>query len=63
MLVLSVNIRNLVKLCIIYDILKTIEYLGYYRLISEIISKKMLSFYNKMINEGMFLVTGVTARK
>ena len=59
----SVNIRNLVKLCIMYDILRTIEYLGYYRLMSEFDTKKMLSFYKKMINEGIFLVTGVTARK
>ena len=45
------------------DILKTIEFLGHDMLKNEIVFKKSLSFYNKMINKKMILVMGVTARK
>ena len=45
-----------------YDILRTIEFLGHDILKNEIVSKKLLSFYNKMINKKMILVMGVTAR-
>ena len=46
-----------------YDILRTIEFLGHDMLKNEIVSKKFLSFYNKMINKKMILVMGVTASK
>ena len=46
-----------------YDILRTVEFLGYHISKNEIVSKKLLSFYNKMTNKKMILVTGVTPRK
>ena len=45
-----------------YDILRTIEFLGHHMLKNEIVSKKLLSFYNKMNNKKMILVMGVTDR-
>ena len=46
-----------------YDILKTIEFLGHHISKNEIVSMELLSFHNKMTREKMILVTGVTARK
>ena len=46
-----------------YDILRTIEFLGGHISENEIVSIKLESFYNKMIKKKMILVTGVTARK
>ena len=46
-----------------YDILRTIELFGNHRSKSQIVSKKMLSFYNRMTNNKMILVMGVTARE
>ena len=46
-----------------YDILRTIEFLGGHISKIEIVSMKLQSFYNKMTNRKMILVTGVTARK
>ena len=46
-----------------YDILRTIEFLGHNMLKNEIVSKKLLSFYNKMRNKKKILAMGVTAGK
>ena len=46
-----------------YDILRTIEFLGHYISKNEIVSMELLSFHNKMTRKKMILVTGVTARK
>ena len=46
-----------------YDILRTIEFLGHDMLKNEIVSKKLLSFYNKMRNKKKILAMGVTAGK
>ena len=46
-----------------YDILRTIEFLGGQISKNEIVSMKLQCFYNKMIKKEMILVTGVTARK
>ena len=46
-----------------YDILRTIEFLGHDMLKNKIVSKKLQSIYNKMAKKKMILVTGVTARK
>ena len=43
----------------IVEILKTIECFDHKRLNSEIVFKKMLSFYNKMTNKKVILATGV----
>ena len=46
-----------------YDILRTIEFLGGQISKNEIVSIKLQYFYNKMIKKEMILVMGVTARK
>ena len=46
-----------------YDILKTIEFLGGHISKNEIVSIKLQFFYNKMTKKKMILVVGVTARK
>ena len=46
-----------------YDILRTIEFLGGRISKNEIVSIKLELFYNKMTKKKMILVTGVTARK
>ena len=46
-----------------YDILRTIEFLGRHISKNEIVSMKLQSFYNKMTKKRKILVTGVTARK
>ena len=46
-----------------YDILRTIEFLGGHISKNEIVSIKLLSFYNKMTKKKMILAMGVTARK
>ena len=46
-----------------YDILRTIEFLGHHISKNEIVSMKLLSFYNKMTKKKMILFTEVTARK
>ena len=46
-----------------YDILRTIEFLGGHISKNEIVSIKLESFYNKVPKKKMILVTGVTARK
>ena len=44
-----------------YDILRTIEFLGGHISKNEIVSMKLQSFYNKMTKKNMILVTGITA--
>ena len=46
-----------------YDILRTIEFLGGQISKNEMGSIKLQYFYNKMIKKEMILVMGVTARK
>ena len=46
-----------------YNILRTIEFLGHQISRNEIVSMQLLSFCNKMTKKKMILVTGVTARK
>ena len=46
-----------------YDILKTMEFLGGHILKNEIVSTKLQSFYNKMAKQKMILLMGITARK
>ena len=46
-----------------YNILRKIEFLGHHLSKNEIVSMKLLSFYNKMTKNEMILVMGVTARK
>ena len=46
-----------------YDILRAIEFLGGHVSKNEIVSMKLQSFYNKMIQKKMILVTRVNARK
>ena len=46
-----------------YDILRTIEFLGHHISKNEIVPMKLLSFYNKMTKKKMILVMGVAARK
>ena len=46
-----------------YDILRTIEFLGHDISKNEIVSMELLSLHNKMTRKKMILVTGVTARK
>ena len=46
-----------------YNMLKTIEFLGHHISKNEIICLELLSFHKKMAKEKMILVTGVTARK
>ena len=46
-----------------YDILRTIGFLGHDRLNSESVSKKMTSFEKEMTNIKMILVSGITTRK
>ena len=46
-----------------YNILKTIEFLGHQIPKNEIVSMKLLSFYNEMTKTKMILLMGVTARK
>ena len=46
-----------------YDILRTIEFLGGHISKNEIVSIKLESFYYKLAKKKMILVTGVTARK
>ena len=46
-----------------YDIIRTIEFLGHHILKNEIVSMKLLSFHNQINRKKMILVTGVTARK
>ena len=48
---------------IMYDILRTIEFLGGYISKNEIVSIKLESIYNKMTQKKMILVMQVTARK
>ena len=45
-----------------YDILRTIEFLGHDRLNSESGSKKMTSFEKETTNIKMILVSGITTR-
>ena len=45
-----------------YDILKTIEFLGGHISKNEIVSMKLQSFYNKMAEKKMILVMEVTAK-
>ena len=46
-----------------YDILRTIKFLGHDISKNEIISMELLTFYYKMTKKKLILVTGVTARK
>ena len=46
-----------------HDMLRTIEFLGYYMSKNEIVSMELLSFRNKMTQKKVIFVTGVTARK
>ena len=46
-----------------YDILRTIEFLCQQISKNEIVSIKLVFFYNEMIKKKMILVKGVTARK
>ena len=46
-----------------YDILRTIEFLGGHISKNEIGSMKLQSFYNNITKKKMILVMGVTARK
>ena len=46
-----------------YNILRTIEFLGGHISKNKIVSMKLQSFYNKMTKKKMILVTGVTAIK
>ena len=46
-----------------YDVLRTIEFLGGHISKNEIVSMKLQSFYNKMTKKNMTLVTRVSARK
>ena len=46
-----------------YEILRTIEFLGHHILKNEIVSMELQPFRNKMNRKKMILVTGVTARK
>ena len=46
-----------------YDILTTTEFLGRQISKNEIVSMKLLSFYNKIAKKKMILVTAVTTRK
>ena len=46
-----------------YDILRTIEFLGHHISKNEIVSMELLSLHNKMTRKKMILVTWVTARK
>ena len=46
-----------------YDILRTIKFLGHHISKNEIVSTELVSFYNKMTRKKMILVTGVIARK
>ena len=46
-----------------YEILRTIEFLGGHISKNEIISMKLQNFYNKMTRKKMMLVTRVTDRK
>ena len=46
-----------------YDILRTIEFLGHHISKNEIVSIELLSFHNKMTMKKVILVKGVTAKK
>ena len=46
-----------------HDMLRIIEFLGYYMSKNEIVSMELVSFRNKMTKKKVILVTGVTARK
>ena len=46
-----------------YDILRTIEFLGHHISKHEIVSIELPSFHNKMTRKEVILVKGVTARK
>ena len=46
-----------------YDMLRTIEFLGHHISKNEIVSMELLSFHKKMIRKKVVLVMGVTARK
>ena len=46
-----------------YDMLRTIEFLGHHISKNEIVSMELVLFQNKMTGKKVILVTGVTARK
>ena len=46
-----------------YDILRTIEFLGCHISKNENVSMKLQSFFNKITKKKVILVTGVTATK
>ena len=46
-----------------YDMLRTIEFLGHHILKNDVLSMELLSFHNKMTRKKVILVTGLTARK
>ena len=46
-----------------YDILRTIEFLGHHISKNEIVSMELLSFHNRMTGKKMMLIIAVTARK
>ena len=46
-----------------YDILRTIEFLGNHISKDEVVSMELLCLHNKMTRKKMILVKGVTARK
>ena len=46
-----------------YDMLRTIEFLGHHISKNEIVSMEVLSFRNKMTRRKVILITGVTVRK
>ena len=46
-----------------YDMLRTIEFLGHYISENEIVSMELLSLHNKMTGKKVILVTEVSPRK
>ena len=46
-----------------YDILRTIEFLGHHTSENETVSMELLSVYNSMTRKRMIFATLVTARK